>query len=169
MKRSTALARRTPLLHRSDMPRRRIRARAKCLRRSAASQDAASAWNLVRERDGCCVLCAGLGVDAHHRLPRGGGGAPWDPSLFALSRLVWLCRGCHCWVESRRTLAYGFGLLVRRGVTPCSAVPLFRHGRWVLLTDDGIVTPTAPPAEGESCDPDLLRLAGGLAETRVAS
>ena len=66
----------------------------------------------------------------------------WDPSRFALSRLVWLCRGCHRWVESRRTLAYGLGLLVRHGVTPCSAVPVFRHGRWVLLTDDGLVTPT---------------------------
>ena len=29
--------------------------------------------------------------------------------------LVWLYRECHCWVESRRTLAYGLGLLVRYG------------------------------------------------------
>ena len=36
---------------------------------------------------------------------------------FALSRLVWPCRGCHCW-ENRRSLAQGLGLLVRRGVTP---------------------------------------------------
>jgi len=33
----------------------------------------------------------------------------WDPSRFALSRLVWLCRECHCWVEGRRTLAQGLG------------------------------------------------------------
>jgi hypothetical protein len=26
--------------------------------------------------------------------------------------------------------------------TPCSRVPVFRHGRWVLLTDDGLVIPT---------------------------
>ncbi len=78
--------------------------------------------------------------------PRGRGGAFWDPSRFALSRLIWLCRECHRWVESRRTLAYGLGLLVRHGLTPCSAVPLFRHGRWVLLTDDGLVTPTDAPA-----------------------
>jgi len=76
----------------------------------------------------------------------GRGGAPRDPSRFALSRLVWLCRECHSWVESRRTLTYGLGLLVRRGVTPCSAVPVFRHGRWVLLTDDGLVRPTDAPA-----------------------
>jgi hypothetical protein len=51
-------------------------------------------------------------------------------------------------VESRRTLAYGLGLLVRHGVTPCSEVPVFRHGQWVLLTDDGLVTPTDPPVAG---------------------
>ena len=45
-------------------------------------------------------------------------------------------------MESRRTLALGLGLLVRHGVTPCSQVPVFRHGRWVLLTDDGLVIPT---------------------------
>ena len=38
---------------------------------------------------------------------------------FALSRLVWLCREDHLWVESHRLLAYGLGLLVRHGVTPC--------------------------------------------------
>jgi hypothetical protein len=59
--------------------------------------------------------------------------------------LVWLCRDCHSWVESHRTLAQGLGLLVRRGVIPCSQIPVFRHGRWVLLTDDGLVTPTDPP------------------------
>ena len=113
----------------------------------------------VRDRDGCCILCGRPGVDAHHRLPRGGGGATWDPSRFALSRLVWLCRECHRWVESRRTLAYGLGLLVRHGVTPCSAVPVFRHGRWVLLTDDGLVTPTAVPAA----------ISGNFAESWAAS
>ena len=69
--------------------------------------------------------------------PRGGGGAVWDPSRFALSRLVWLCRDDHLWVESHRLLAYGLGLLVRHGVRPCSEVPVFHHGRWVLLDDSG--------------------------------
>ncbi len=56
--------------------------------------------------------------------------------------MVWLCRECHRWVESRRTLAYGLGLLVRHGVTTCSAVPVLRHGRWVLLISDGLVNST---------------------------
>lgn len=166
MKRSTALVRRTPLLRRS---RRRGQIRPKSLRESASSQDAAAARDLVRDRDGCCVLCGGLGVDAHHRLPRGGGGARCDSSRFALSRLVWLCRECHSWVESRRTLAYVLGLLVRRGVTPCSEIPVFRHGRWVLLTDDGLVTPTDPPVEAGSLGPGSRPLSGWIAGTRIAS
>ena len=109
------------------------------------TRDAAAARDLVQERDRYCILCGKPGVDAHHRLPRGGGGAPRDPSRFALSRLVWLCRECHCWVESYRTLAHGLGLLIRHGVTECSQITVFRHGRWVLLTDDGLVTPTDPP------------------------
>ena len=60
----------------------------------------------------------------------------WDPSRFALSRLVWLCRDDHRWVESHRLLAQDLGLLVRHGGHPCSRGPMFRHGRWVLI-DDG--------------------------------
>ena len=145
MNRSTALVRRTPLL-RGTSPRRRAPIRSESKQKADRCRDAAAARRQVRDRDGCCVLCGGPGVDAHHRLPRGRGGATWDPARSALSRLVWLCRECHRWVESRRTLAYGLGLLVRRGVTPSSAVPVFRHGRWVLLTDDGLVTSTAVPA-----------------------
>jgi hypothetical protein len=126
------------------MPHRRVSIRPVSERRAKQSDAANGARGLVRDRDGCCILCGKPGVDAHHRLPRGGG-AIWDPSRFALSRLVWLCRECHCSVESRRTLAEGIGLLVRHGVTPCSEVPVLRHGRWVLLTDDGLVTPTDPP------------------------
>ena len=161
MKRSTALVRRTPL--RSSMRSRRRTPR----RMAMLTRDAATARDLVQERDGCCILCGKPGVDAHHRLPRGGGGASRDLSRFALSRLVWLCRECHCWVESYRTVAEGLGLLVRHGVTPCSKVPVFRRGRWVLLTDGGQVTPTDLPVEVGT--PDLgwalptYRLAGIVA------
>ena len=71
-----------------------------------------------------------------------------DPSRFALSRLVWLCRYDHLWVESHRQLAYGLGLLVRHGVTPCSEVPVFRHGRWVLLDDNGGVVAFEADGQG---------------------
>jgi 5-methylcytosine-specific restriction enzyme A len=150
MKRSPAPARRTPLRRRAGLARRRWPIRSESERRSASSHYAAGARDLIRDRDGCCVLCGGPDVDAHHRLPRGRGGARWDQSRVALSRLVWLCRECHRWVESRRTLAYGLGLLVRHGITPCSAIPVSRHGRWVLLTDDGLLTPTDSPAASSS-------------------
>jgi len=128
------------MLRGSTRTRRRTQRRIVILAR-----DAVTARNLVQERDDCCILCGKPGVDTHHRLPRGSGGARRDPSRFALSRLVWLCRECHCWVESYRAMAQGLGLLVRHGVTPCSQIPVFRHGRWVLLTDGGLVTPTDPP------------------------
>jgi len=76
------------------------------------------------------------------------GGAVRDPSRFALSRLVWLCRDDHLWVESHRLLAYGLGLLVRHGVTPCSEIPVFHHGRWVLLDDNGGVLPVKADSQG---------------------
>ena len=71
-----------------------------------------------------------------------------DPSRFALSRLVWLCRDDHRWVESHRLLAYGLGLLVRHGVTPCCEIPVFHHSRWVLLDDNGGVVAFEADGQG---------------------
>ena len=65
-----------------------------------------------------------------------------------MSRLVWLCLDDHLWVESHRLLAYGLGLLVRRGVTPCSEVPVFHHGRWVLLDDGGGMVQVEADSQG---------------------
>src|SRR5664279_4581736 len=96
MKRSTAIIRRTPLVHRSAMPHRCVPIRPVSERRAELSDAANVARGLVRDRDGCCVLCGRPGVDAPHRLPRGGGGAMWDPSRFALSRLVWFAVTTTC-------------------------------------------------------------------------
>ena len=89
MKRATAITRRTPLTHSSAL-RRCAPIRPVSERKAALSVAANTACELVRDRDGCCILCGKHGVDAHHRPPRGGGGALWDSSHFALSRLVWL-------------------------------------------------------------------------------
>jgi hypothetical protein len=51
-------------------------------------------------------------------------------------------------VEGHRLLPYGLGLLVRRGVTPCSEIPVFHHGRWVLLDDKGGVVPVEADSQG---------------------
>ena len=148
MQQMTSIIRRTPLVHRSAAPRRCVPIRPVSERKAALSTAANTARGLVRDRDGCCILCGSPGVDSHHRLPRGVGGALWDPSRFALSRLVWLCRDDHLWVERHRLLAYGLGLLVRHGVTPCSEVPVFRHGRWVLLDDNGGVVAFEADGQG---------------------
>ena len=148
MQRMTSIVRRTPLVHRSAASRRCVPIRPVSERKAALSTAANTARGLVRDRDGCCILCGKPGVDAHHRLPRGAGGALWDPSRFALSRLVWLCRDDHRWIESHRLLAYGLGLLVRHGVTPCWEIPVFHHGRWVLLDDNGGVVEIEADVQG---------------------
>jgi len=113
------LIRRSPLAPRSR-PLRRLTPLRRGLDRILTMDPAVvHARERVEERDGSCILCDGPGVDVHHRLPRGRGGARRDRDVFALSRLLWLCRDDHLWVESHRLLAYGLGLLVRHGVTPC--------------------------------------------------
>lgn len=79
-------------------------------------------WNEARvdrlERDGhqCQAAAHGLtsdctlpwlGLEVHHRLPRGRGGSNhwWN--------LVTLCAGHHRWCESNRDEAYDLGLLTR--------------------------------------------------------
>jgi len=142
------LIRRTPLAPRSRPLRRLTPLRPVSERMLASNPAVVLARERVEERDGSCILCDGPGVDVHHRLPRGKGGARREGDIFALSRLVWLCRDDHRWVESHRLLAYGLGLLVRHGVTPCSEIPVFHHGRWVLLNDDGDVVPTEADDQG---------------------
>ena len=142
------LMRRTPLTPRSRPLRRLTPLRPASDRMMTSSAMNVRARDRVEMRDGSCVLCGGPGVDVHHRLPRGRGGARHDRDVFALSRLVWLCRDDHLWVESHRLLAYGLGLLVRHGVTPCCEIPVFHHGRWVLLDDNGDVVPIETDSQG---------------------
>ena len=135
------LMRRTPLTPRSRPLRRLTPLRPASDRMMTSSAMNVRARDRVEMRDGSCILCEGPGVDVHHRLPRGRGGARHDRDVFALSRLVWLCRDDHRWVEGHRPLAYGLGLLVRHGITPCSGIPVFHHGRCLLLDDIGGVVP----------------------------
>lgn len=124
--------------------------------RRAVDREMRAAKVQLLERDRHCILCDQPGDDPHHRLPQGSGGALRDPSVAALSRLVLLCRRHHDWVESHRSFAEFLGLIVRHGITPPADVPLFHHGRWVLLDDHGCVIPTPGLwANG------LVRLLGG--------
>ena len=142
------LIRRTPLTPRSRPLRRLTPLRPVSDRMLASSPAVVLARERVEKRDSSCILCDRPGVDVHHRLPRGRGGARHDRDVFALSRLLWLCRDDHLWVESHRLLAYGLGLLVRHGVTPCSEIPVLRHRRWVLLDDNGGVVPVEADGQG---------------------
>lgn len=148
----TPLLRSTPLRRSWFRSRREVRgaaihrplaARSPAAR--AADRELARARRLVMQRDVTCVMCERRGEEVHHRLPRGAGGALNDPSQHALSRLLFLCGHHHRWAESQRSLAEIIGVLVPRGVTPCSEAPVLYHGTWVLLGDDGSVTPSLPP------------------------
>lgn len=94
----------------------------------------------VVERDGCrCVFCGETGHEVHHRAARGaGGGRPTN--THKRSRLVLLCRDCHRWVTENPDAAAVFGLVVKRAAD-CPATPVKRFDEWVLLDDDGGVTP----------------------------
>lgn len=122
---------------------RGVRVSQQVLRARRSEREFAAAKRLVRLReDLMCARCGSVqGVDAHHRRNRGMGGASSDPSVHAFSRLVWLCRGCHDWVGRNPHEAGWEGFLVVHGQFPCSEVPVFYRGRWVLLGDDGSVDP----------------------------
>lgn len=107
-----------------------------------------------RERDGNrCARCgrpAPAGNRQHqHRQPRGKGGRQ---DAHRLSALVLMCGwsatdpdGCHNHVESYRDEARRDGYLVPMGVDP-EEWPILWHGGWVLLDDDGGITPCDSPA-----------------------
>ena len=108
---------------------------------------AARTLDALRERcDLRCERCAipffGTNAgDPHHRRPRGMGGSK-DNGTNRLANLVALCRRCHDDIESNRARALVEGWLVPQGKDPAK-VPVWSrlHGGWVLLSDDGSITP----------------------------
>lgn len=77
------------------------------------------------------------------------GGATRDLAAHALSRLVLLCRTCHKRVGDEPAWAESIGLWVRHGVQQLTEVPLLYRGEWVLLDDEGGITPLR--GGGASC------------------
>jgi hypothetical protein len=100
----------------------------------------------LRERaHGCCEICGEPGAtNAHHRLNRSQGG------LDTLSNLLLCCgsgtTGCHGAITVSPRTATERGHTVRGSVNPAD-VPVERWDRvagkpeWVLLDDDGGITP----------------------------
>ena len=139
MRNKTPLLRKTPL-RRSSWIRNAKPLRAVSPAKRRDIEEGKAARLLVLDRDRHCVLCPEPISDVHHRLPRGSGGAMADPTRWALSRLVGLCRAHHTWTEYHREAAEGLGLLLRHGVSlPCE-VPVWRHGEMVWLSDDGSIS-----------------------------
>lgn len=87
-------------------------------------------------RDGCWDE----GSQLHHRRPRGMGGSRSKVTGGAANALN-LCIQCHDHVERNRLEARDNGWIVRQSADP-SQVPVHRYRRWVLLDDDGGITPT---------------------------
>jgi 5-methylcytosine-specific restriction protein A len=97
---------------------------------------------MVAERAGKrCELCGTVqyNLQFHHRRPRAMGGSR-RPDTNQPANCVLVCPSCHLLIESSRRQALTRGWLVRQTKNPAE-VPLFRHGRWVLLDDHGCVLP----------------------------
>lgn len=108
---------------------------------------------MLRERAlGCCERCGRCGANnAHHRINRSQGGSD------TLSNLLLLCgsgtTGCHGWVTEHPEEAQRLGYTVsghhlsKTGPAIPADKPVFRYSReldrptWVLLDDDGGITP----------------------------
>lgn len=92
---------------------------------------------VIHERaQGYCERCGEKrGTEAHHRRPRGIGGTR-RASTNKPSAGLWLCGGCHRFVESNRAYAYEQGWLVRQHHEPVDISVLYR-GTLVYLDDRG--------------------------------
>lgn len=101
---------------------------------------------VARAAGGWCERCGHYAMygQIHHRRPRGMGGSTAVDTNTAANGL-WLCGKCHAHVESHRAYALLNGYLVRQGHDP-AGVPVRVHGDWVLLNDEGGLTPARGPA-----------------------
>lgn len=104
--------------------------------------DVVKARVMARSGGFCEVRAAGCwdeGSQLHHRRARGMGGSR-DPRSGGAANALSVCLPCHAHAESNRDEARDMGWLVRQGVDP-AVVPVFRYRKWVLLDDNGGITP----------------------------
>lgn len=97
---------------------------------------------ISRRSAGMCELdFCGPAEQYHHRAPRqiGGTRVEW---VNAAANALHVSLGCHNRIERWRSESLDNGWLVSRIATAVAAeVPVLYRGRWVLLSDDGRVTP----------------------------
>lgn len=87
----------------------------------------------------CYRHCPNYG-EYHHRRNRGMGGTK-DVRAGQVSNALFLCPSCHRWVTDHKREAMQFGFVVSNFAPDPAAVPVFRYRQWVLLTDDGGISP----------------------------
>lgn len=97
---------------------------------------------IVRERSaGLCECCRKVGIQTHHRTPRGMGGVSGlGRAVNKPSNLLRLCLACHQDAESQREQAFELGRLVYRGDDPSQVPVWLQHVNgtgWWLLDDVG--------------------------------
>ena len=105
--------------------------------------DVVRARLMARSGGFCEVRVAGCwdeASQAHHRRPRGLGGSK-NPTTGQASNGLMVCLPCHQHLETvERAEARDRGWLVRQGADPAE-IPVYRYRRWVLLDDEGGITP----------------------------
>jgi 5-methylcytosine-specific restriction protein A len=94
---------------------------------------------IVCEIQACCQGRAVALYELHHRRARGMGSSRRPETNQAANSLA-ICRDCHSFAESQRETALRNGWLVRQNQTPADVPVLYRH-RWMILSNDGSVTP----------------------------
>lgn len=109
----------------------------------SAFSDVVRARVMARSGGFCEVRVNGCwdeGSQYHHRRPRGMGGSRSSVSGGA-ANCLFVCLSCHNALETaERAEARDRGWIVRQGADP-RQVPVYRYRRWVLLNDEGGITP----------------------------
>jgi hypothetical protein len=86
-----------------------------------------------------CQGRAAFGWHHHHRRVKGHGGSKRADTNQAANSLA-CCGDCHRYIHANPQTAYANGWLVKQSHKP-SDVPVLRRHHWVLLSDDGTLTP----------------------------
>lgn len=156
MKRSSLLARRTPLLAKTGLrrtalpatPLSRVAKRTAQPKRHAKGGIPAKVRAALAVRSaGMCEIgapgCDGRATDASHRISVKMGGRHGAAARrhHVLSQLLHACRGCHSHLHQAPAAAYWRGWALREGEIP-TEVPVLYRSAWVLLTDSGLLIPT---------------------------
>lgn len=113
-------------------------------RSKVTPEERAARWLVKARSGGWCEIqitdtCHTQATDFSHRIREGQGGQ------WSASNGLHACRPCHSWVS-----LYPFGARAKGwalwSYEDSALEPVYHRGQWVLLGDDGSVTPCGPPA-----------------------